>query len=250
MSLGSNEESETIRVEQIAKGDVISVYGETFQVDHLHDISMAAAPHRHIHIEGARLSNGSRVGLNLYSLDTVERISAPPEDDAKQAGKLTENQIKAKILTTGRALERADWQSMKSEAAYKFCEIHARMGGVHDAAALEKIVTGAMVWVMEGGTAGHAEGEELDAAEIDAQTARPLMYSELSEKQKEEVAARFPATALFRSTHRPLGFDDYVYEVTRDGHVLSRKTIAQYEREIAPLRKPQPEGKKAGAMDI
>src|SRR5262249_1169346 len=131
MSLRSNQESETIRVEQIAKGDVISVYGETFQVDHLHDISMGAAPHRHIHIEGARLSNGSRVGLNLYSLDTVERISARPiEGDAKQAGKMTENQIKAKILIVGRALERADWQSMKGEAAWKWCELHARMGGV------------------------------------------------------------------------------------------------------------------------
>src|SRR5262245_45139894 len=82
---------------------------------------------------------------------------------------LTENQIKAKILTTGRALERADWQGMKAEAAQKFCEIHARFGGVHDPEDLEKIVTGAMVWVMEGGTAGHAEGEQLDQAEIAAE---------------------------------------------------------------------------------
>src|SRR5262245_12005105 len=82
---------------------------------------------------------------------------------------LTDNQIKAKILTTGRALERADWQGMNAKAAQKFCEIHARFSGVHDPEDLEKIVTGAMVWVMEGGTAGHAEGEPLDLAEIEAE---------------------------------------------------------------------------------
>jgi hypothetical protein len=81
---------------------------------------------------------------------------------------LTENQIKAKILTTGRALERADWQNMKGEAAWKFCELHARMGGVHDPKELEQIVTGAMVYVMEGGSIGHP-GEALDVAEIEAE---------------------------------------------------------------------------------
>src|SRR5262245_1385082 len=96
---------------------------------------------------------------------------------------LTENQIKAKILTNGRALERDDWQGMKAEAAWKVCENHARMGGVHDEDDLQKIVTGAMVWVMEGGTAGQAEGEELDAAEIAAEASDSDTWAERENAQ-------------------------------------------------------------------
>ena len=85
---------------------------------------------------------------------------------------------------------------------------------------MEAVALGAMAFVIEGGSAGHP-GQEFDEAEIDAETSRPLLYSELSDKQKEEVAARFPATALFRSTDRPLAFNDYVYEVTSDDHIAN-----------------------------
>jgi len=81
---------------------------------------------------------------------------------------MTENQIKAKILITGRALERADWRSMKAEAAHKWCELYARFAGCHDPAELERIATGAMLYVMEGGSSAPHPGEALDEAEIEA----------------------------------------------------------------------------------
>ena len=96
---------------------------------------------------------------------------------------LTENQIKAKILTTGRALERADWQNRKAEAAAKFCEIHARFGGVHDAADLEKIVTGAMQFVIDGGTSAPHPGAALDEAEIEAEPSDSDMWLERERRQ-------------------------------------------------------------------
>src|SRR5262245_58495292 len=152
---------------------------------------------------------------------TVENSSNQPEEFMG----MTEIQINAKILSTGRALERADWVNMDSEAAKKFCEIHARMGGCHDAEDLEKIVTGAMVFVMEGGSANHP-GEALDQEEIHAETAQPLRYDELSKEQKEQVAAMFPA-----SVDRG-GADQHVYYLTASGQVMCRKTIAKYEREL------------------
>lgn len=96
-----NHESQTIRVEEIAKGDIIHVYDTTFRVDHLHDISMAPSPHRYIHIEGARLSNGSRVGLNLYALDTVERVAEPDTPPAPRAPEIVRS-VERDVVTRHR----------------------------------------------------------------------------------------------------------------------------------------------------
>lgn len=89
--------------------------------------------------------------------------------------------------------------------------------------------------------------------------ARPLRYRELSERQKEQVAALFSLTGS-------LSTDDYLYEITSDGQVLSRarrpetprltnggtmtltklrEDLIGLELQIAALEKAQGETKKA-----
>jgi len=67
-------------------------------------------------------------------------------------------------------------------------------------------------------------------------------YSELTTNQRDQVAARFPLTSKTQS--------NYVYEITADGSVLCRKTLAQHERDIAVLIKPAGSSLKIDGWDL
>lgn len=54
--------------------------------------------------------------------------------------------------------------------------------------------------------------------------------SHLTDRQKAQVAAQFSATSLLGKT-----FDDYVYEITETGFVISRKTREQHDRDSSVL---------------
>jgi hypothetical protein len=88
---------------------------------------------------------------------------------AETAG--SEIEINAKILVVGRELERQDWTRMSGPEAWNFCEARARAhgAGTDRRADRKAIATGALWFVMEGGSTGTAEGEALDAAEIEAE---------------------------------------------------------------------------------
>jgi len=70
-------------------------------------------------------------------------------------------------------------------------------------------------------------------------------YAELDDGQKAQVLAQFSSTPLVGKT-----FHDYVYEVDENGHVISRKTRAEHERENAVLIKPQPKTVKLDGWEI
>lgn len=71
---------------------------------------------------------------------------------------------------------------------------------------------------------------------IEMKTNPILHYSELSQDQKEQVAKHYSTTSQSRS------IEDYVYEVNEAGMIIDRKTIAQHERDTAPLVKRKPTG--------
>jgi hypothetical protein len=102
--------------------------------------------------------------LEAEAIKNSEALIMAPQETMP----LTENQIKAKILIVGRWLERQDWTRMRGKQAFDICEHAAHDHGATDPADIEKIATGAMVYVMEGGSAGHP-GEALDVAEMEAE---------------------------------------------------------------------------------
>jgi len=79
---------------------------------------------------------------------------------------LTANEIKAKTLSAGRALEKADWPNMSFTAAWQFCEDHARKACVEDRKEIEEIIIGAITFVMVGGSQAARELDDI-AREID-----------------------------------------------------------------------------------
>src|SRR5262252_1224951 len=84
---------------------------------------------------------------------------------------LSEIEINAKILVVGRELERQNWARMSGPEVWNFCEARAREHGAGtDRRADRKVIAaGAMRFVIDGGCSAPHPGEELDAAEMEAE---------------------------------------------------------------------------------
>jgi hypothetical protein len=83
---------------------------------------------------------------------------------------MSNNEIKAKILTIGRQLERVEWHLMKVPEAEAWCKKKAQEAGVTSPEDLAAIAMGAMAYVLEGGSTAEHPGAALDESEIDAET--------------------------------------------------------------------------------
>ena len=70
-------------------------------------------------------------------------------------------------------------------------------------------------------------------------------FGELTAEQRDQAFDKFPATSLINKS-----YDDYVYEILDDGYVLSRKSLAEYERQTAILIKPEGASLRIGGWDL